>query len=95
MLKVREIQIVPCKPQNGLIAFISLVWNNELYLSDIALYTRPEGGYRLLYPTRKLSNGKQIEIFFPINKEAGRVIEDAVIDKYCELTLKFRNLYKN
>jgi len=57
-----EIQIIPVKPQNGLVAFASVVINNQFYVGDIAIYTSPstEIGFRLVYPTKRLANGKTV-----------------------------------
>lgn len=85
---ITEIQIVPIKPKAGLVAFASLVFEDNLYLGSIGIYTRPEGGYRLTYPTRKSENGS-FNIFHPINREIAEAIEKAVISKFEEVT----NLY--
>lgn len=82
--KVTEIQIIPVKPKNGLIAFTSFTYDNAFYFSSIGIYTRPQGGYRLTYPTRKTPSGS-ISLFHPINKEITQQIEMAVIEKYEEI----------
>lgn len=88
-LVVSEIQIIPVLPKNGLIAFVSCVINNQLSLNNIALYTRPDGnGYRLVYPSKILPNGKQINSVYPINKEAGETIKTMIVNKFEELLLK-------
>ncbi len=46
--------------------------------------TKINGDYRLLYPTKKVSN-KNIGIFYPINNLVGHKIEKAVITKYKEV----------
>lgn len=79
--EISEIQIVPIKPQDGLVAFASFVLNNCLYLSSVGIITRPEGGYRLLYPTKKLG-ARSINIFHPINKDFAQIIEKEVISKF-------------
>lgn len=79
--KISEIQIVPVKPNNGLVGFASLVFDNCLYLGSIGIYTRPEGGYRLTYPTRKTETNN-FHIFHPINKEIANLIESEVIKKF-------------
>lgn len=79
--KITEIQIVPIKPQAGLVAFASFVLDNSLYLSSIGIITRPEGGYRLLYPTKKIGP-KSINIYHPINREFAQSIEKEVIAKF-------------
>ena len=78
---IAEIQIVPVKPHNGLVAFASFVLDNNLYLGSIGVITRPEGGYRLVYPTKKLGM-RNINIFHPINKEFAQSIEKEVISKF-------------
>ena len=84
---ISEIQIVPIKPRNGLVAFASCVLNHSLYIGNIAVYTSPtnEDGYRLVYPARTLPNGKEINSVHPINRETGRAISAAIIDKYKEI----------
>ncbi|MFH1827030.1 MAG: hypothetical protein ABH812_01180, partial [bacterium] len=74
MRDITEIQIVPIKPINGLVGFASFVLRGDLYLSSIGIITRPEGGYRLLYPTKKVGE-RNINIFYPINKWFAQEIE--------------------
>ena len=81
MNKVTEIQINPIKPNNGLIAFASIVLENKLYLGSIGLHKKLDGsGYRITYPTKMVGN-KNINIFHPINKEIGLEIEKAILEK--------------
>lgn len=82
--KLSEIQIIPIKPKNGLVAFASFVLDNNLYLSSIGIVTRPNGGYRLTYPTKKVGN-RNINIFHPINREFAEAIEKEVIEKFEEV----------
>ena len=82
--KVTEVQIIPVKPKDGLVAFASLIFDNSFYFASIAIYTRPFGGYRLTYPTRK-SLTRSLPIFHPINKEVASTIEQSVISKYEEI----------
>lgn len=79
--KVNEIQITPVKPKNGLVAFASFVLNGDIYCSSVAIFTRPNGTHRLVYPTKKLGN-KEINIFYPINKKIGNEIQEEVIKKF-------------
>ncbi len=79
--KVSEIQIIPLKPKDGLVAFASFTFDSLFYFASIGIYTRPQGGYRLTYPTRKTLNSS-MPIFHPINKEIATAIEDVVIRKY-------------
>ena len=80
-MKITEIQIVPIKPNNGLIAFASVVVGNGLYLGSIGVHTRLDGSeYRITYPTKKIGE-KSLNIYHPINKETSKAIEEAVILK--------------
>lgn len=79
-----EIQIVPVKPSNGLVGFASVVFDGNLYLGSIAILTRPQGGYRLVYPTKKVSD-RSMNIFYPINRMFAQEIERAVVKKFEEV----------
>ena len=87
--EVSEIQIVPVKPHNGLLAFVSFVINDSLLCGDIAIYSRlGQEGFRLVYPIRILPNGARVNIFHPIKKDVAEAIEDQVSKAYEELLLK-------
>lgn len=80
-----EVQVVPIKPKDGLVGFASFVFDGCLYLSSIGIYTRPNGGYRLTYPT-KSGPIRSLGIFYPINHETSELIDKAVIAKFEEVT---------
>lgn len=82
--RLSEIQITPIKPQNGLVAFASFVLDGSLYLGSIGIYTRPQGGYRLTYPTRGTFN-----IFHPINRQIAEEIEHTIISKFEDVTKSY------
>lgn len=89
--KITEIQIIPIKPTNGLVAFASLVLNDEMYLGSIGIHAKIDGSdHRLTYPTKSVGT-KQLNIYHPITKEVSRVIEDAVINKYKDVMKKSSN----
>lgn len=79
--KLSEIQIIPIKPQFGLVAFASFVLEDKLYLGSIGIITRLNGGYRLVYPT-KIAGSKNLNVFHPINKAFAQQIEKEVIEKF-------------
>lgn len=89
-LDILEIQIMPVKPKDGLIAFVSFVINNQFYIGNVALYTSPFSldGFRLVYPIKVLPNGKEIHCVHPINKETGSVIQKRVVEEYLKLIEK-------
>lgn len=81
MTKISEIQIIPVKPNDGLVGFASLVLDNKLYLSSIGIFRKINGsGFRITYPTKKVGE-KSLNIFHPINKEVGDAIETAILEK--------------
>jgi len=83
--KISEIQFIPVKPKNGLLGFVSFVIDEKLWLGSIAVFTKIDGsGYRLVYPTKKVGE-RTINIFHPINQEAGKAIEEVVTKKVSEI----------
>lgn len=88
-IAISEIQIIPIKPHNGLLAFVSFVLNNSFYVGDIALYSRLDGtGYRLVYPIKILPNGLKINCFHPINYKTTQIIEEQITNKFIKLLKK-------
>jgi len=80
-MDVKEIQVIPVKPHNGLIAFASCVVDGKLYLGSIAIYTKLNGeGFRLVYPTKKIGK-TNIPIFHPVNKDMAEAIHKAIVEK--------------
>ncbi|MBU0896200.1 MAG: SpoVG family protein [Candidatus Omnitrophica bacterium] len=89
-IEISEIEIISVKPHHGLLCFVSFVFNGALYIGDVALYGRPSGGYRLVYPSKTLPNGCKISCVHPLNKEVGGTIEQAIIEAYYDLMKKSR-----
>lgn len=80
-MTISEIQIIPIKPKDGLVAFASLVINNSIYLGSIGIHKKLKGaGYRITYPTKKVGN-ENLHIYHPINREASEAIEKAILLK--------------
>jgi stage V sporulation protein G len=80
-MQITEVDITFVKPKDGLIAFASVVVNDQLYLNGIAVHSKLDGtGYRLTYPTRKVGN-VQFSLFHPIRKPIGLAIENAILNK--------------
>jgi len=83
-MRISEVNITPVKPNNGLVGIASIVIDENLYLNSIAVYTKLDGSYRLLYPTKIIGN-KSLGLFYPINREASKTIETAVFKKCSEV----------
>lgn len=89
MPEISEIQIVPVKPRDGLLAFVSFVIGDSYYAGDVALYSRLDGNsIRLVYPMRTLSNGAKVNVFHPIRKDVADEIERQVNEAYEDLMKK-------
>lgn len=73
---VSEINIVMIKPKYGHIAFASFVLFEMLYISSVAIYTRPGGGIRLVYPRKK-----NLDVCHPIKHELGVRIEESILSE--------------
>lgn len=91
---INEIQIIPIKPQNGLVSFSSVVINNQFYVGNIAIYTSPssKSGFRLVFPQKKLASGQVVDVFHPINKGTEEQLSYAIIKKYVELMDNFHHV---
>ncbi len=79
-MRITEVDLAFVKPKDGLIAFASVVVDDQLYLGSIAVHQKLRGGYRLTYPTRKVGDG-QFAVFHPIRRPLGIAIELAVFGK--------------
>ncbi len=84
MHTITEIQITLVKPNDGLLGFASFVLDGNLYLGSVGIFTKLEGGYRLVYPTKKVGN-TTLNIFHPINKAFAKLLESEVINKFEEV----------
>lgn len=86
---VSEVNITPIKPDRGLIGFASVVIDSNIYLTSIVIYTKLDGSYRLLYPTKNIGN-RSLGLFYPINRQSSKAIEQAVF-KRCNEVFEGRN----
>jgi len=86
--RLSEIQIIPIKPQNGLVAFASFVLDESLYLGSIGIVTRPNGGYGLVYPTKKVAE-RSLNIFYPISRGFALTIKKEVVKQFEDVMKKY------
>lgn len=85
LIEVTDIQITPFRPKNGFLGFCTCQINNQFFLGDIAIFSRPKGGVRLGFPEKKLANGATVDIFKPLNGDVDKAIESAVMERYEQL----------
>ena len=82
---ISEVQVQPVKPVDGLIAFASVLLDGQLYLSSMAVYRRLDNtGYRITYPAKRIG-GRQLNVYHPITRELGELIEQAITAKCVEI----------
>lgn len=79
-MTVSEVQIIPVKPNEGLLGFASCVIDGQLFLGSIAIFSKLGGGFRLVYPTKKIGE-RNLHYHHPIRSEASGAIEDAILPK--------------
>ena len=86
-LMLKEISITPIKNKNGLISFASAVINEQLFIGNLALYTCPSSpdGFRLVWPTKILSNGTKLPLVYPINRMTAFAIQKQIVENYLRL----------
>lgn len=80
--KITEINFIPVKPKDGLIGFVSFIYNGQFYFGNISIFTHlsPEkkSTYRLSYPEDPI---RKKAFFHPINRQTQVAIEKAVSDQ--------------
>ena len=80
-MQVSNIDIKLITEKSGLIAFASMVLDNQIRINGIGIHKKSDNsGYRLTYPTRKTGN-KSKYLFHPISHETSALIEQAVFIK--------------
>jgi DNA-binding cell septation regulator SpoVG len=83
-MKITEINIELIKPNNGMIGFASLVIDNNIYLSSIAIHKKLNAeGYRLTYPSKGT-----FTLFHPINRQTSETIEQEIFIKLKDVLSK-------
>jgi hypothetical protein len=77
-MEISNIEFFPIQPRSGLIGFTSMALDHVLKIDGIAVYTRPNGGIRLVFPDRCLPNGLKVNLIKPLDHSLGLALEDAV-----------------
>jgi DNA-binding cell septation regulator SpoVG len=81
--KINEIVFFPIKPTpKGVVCFVSFNYSNLFRIMDCAIVTKPQGGYRIVYPIRTLPNGKVINSVYPLSETVAKPIEDFILSEF-------------
>lgn len=87
-VKVSDIRIrlTSKDAKNEPYAWVSCVFNDCLFLNNIAIRKNKRDGHpRLVFPAKKSSSGKKYYFYHPINNDARLAIEDAVFGELEEM----------
>lgn len=88
---VSEVTFLPLRiSEKGLIGISSMLFDNSLCLNSISVYSTPNGDIRLLFPISALRNGRQVNTYFPVNRETYESMRLAVAKKIEEISEKER-----
>lgn len=83
--KVTEVYIQLVPRVQGLFALARVVLSGAVVIDGIGVHHKQDGqGYRLTYPTRRLTNGQSLTIVHPITPELSQAIEHAIFQKIVE-----------
>lgn len=84
-MNVTKVELLPIRPQNGLMAFASIELDERFYIGSIGVHRRRDGmGYRITYPTRKVGESS-VTVCHPLAPELSRTIEQAICIRAVEL----------
>lgn len=77
---ISQIHFQPVRPREGLLGFASFVIDDLYAIGGVGVHARMNrSGIRLVYPVKKLIDGTSIALFYPLSKDVGDKIEDAVL----------------
>jgi DNA-binding cell septation regulator SpoVG len=87
-MHVTEVDITFVKPKDGLVAFASVVLDDQIFLSGIAIHQKLVGsGHRSDLPDPE-GRGHTVHLFHPIRKPIGLVIKEAILEKLKDVMSK-------
>lgn len=90
-VRITEVEVEPRPISQGFCALARCSINDAFHVEGIAVYTSPKSklGYRLVFPARKVGEGRYVRFFYPYRREIEEVISAAVINEYLEVMDKF------
>jgi len=84
-MKITKVELLPIRPQGGLMAFACVELDDQFYINSIGVHRRRDGGgYRITYPTKQIGL-QQVTICHPTQLDLSRDIEQAICRKAEEL----------
>lgn len=80
--RISQIEIFPLPPRRGLVGFASCVLDDWLFLSGIALHAKLDGSLRLVFPVKRLTNGKTLALFHPVSREGTEYLTAPIAEAF-------------
>ncbi|BCT30329.1 MULTISPECIES: SpoVG family protein [Bacillus subtilis group] len=80
-LNITEVRM-KIKDGNGMKAICNIIINGMIALNDIRVVENKEGRLMVAMPSKRMPDGKFKDMANPVNAQARRLIEDAVISEY-------------
>lgn len=77
---------IKLRDTNGMKGICSIVLNDMFVVHDIRIVENRRGDLIVVMPSKKLPDGRFRDTCNPTNKEARRIIENAILEKYREVT---------
>lgn len=83
-MNITDIRVRKVTNESKMKAIVSVTFDDEFVIHDIKIIEGTESLF-IAMPSRKLPNGEFRDIAHPINAEARKKLESAVLEKYYEV----------
>ena len=81
-IQITEVKIrLAQEDADNLVGWASCVVNGSLFLNNIRILKRDDGGTALSYPATKSRSGAKHFFFNPINRETKQALDEAILGK--------------
>ena len=80
-----NIRFLP-SPKGNLLAFVSVILNGAIVLSNIGVHIHRNGDLGVSFPARTRPDGSREYYYAPLNEDVRKLIESAIAKKYLSLT---------
>ena len=85
--RISEVRVTPIFPNGTLVAFASILFEGQLRLSDLAVHSLNQGKeFSISYPKKRLFNGAEVNIIYPISRDVDDAVKSAIVSKYLDMT---------
>ena len=86
---IHNLEITTIKrPRGSIVGFASFTINDDIRCDFVAIH-KDLGGYRITYP-KKISNGFNRHVFYPVTTEAEKQLEAVIIERFKEIVGDYR-----